>query len=225
MTFQISPCIHVAWPSVPSHPCEMTFEKYIRENLADIHHLALGHQRGNIYLDISHVRCMRDDFSNLTSCPSCMAKCPLYYTKVLTWDDFSNLTSRPSCMAKCALHHTKVLTQDARQMTFQISSCIHLAWPSVPSTTRKVTSHKYFPPCVTILILRPPCMSPPHETNIFHLAWKNSQKSHAATPIPSIRYLLRAYLEHCKQSGFTWKTASHCLHRVHTQYLTVKRSL
>ena len=30
------------------------------------------------------------------------------------------------------------------------------------------------------------------QNNIFHLAWKNSQKSHAATPIPSIRYLLRA---------------------------------
>ena len=229
MTFQISPRVHLAWPSVPSCPCEMTFEKYIRGNLADIHHLALGHQRGNIYLDISHARCTRDDFSNLTShpscmakcpfhhtkvlmwdaremifkshlvsilrgqvspplhkssharctlddfsnltsCPSCVAKCPLHHTKVLMWDafemifkshlvfilhgqvspplhksshvrytldDFSNLTSCPSCVAKCPLHHTKVLTWDAHEMTFQISPCIHLAWPSVPSTTPK----------------------------------------------------------------------------------------
>ena len=259
----------------------------------------------------SHMRCTWDDFSNLTSHPSCMVKCPLHHTKVLTWDDFSNLTSHPSCMAKCPLHHTKVLTWDAREMTFQISphvhlawpsvpfqdgcevrfeksshvrtlvwwrghltmqdgcevrfeksshvhlmwelwygggdtwphkmdKCplhhtkvltwdaremtfqisprihlawlsvpfttpkfshemtfqisphIHLAWPSVPSTTCKVTSHNYFSPCVTILISRPPCVSPPHKNNIFHLTWKNSQKSHAATPISSIRYLLRA---------------------------------
>ena len=65
MTFQISPCVHLAWPSVPSHPREMTFEKYIRGNLADIHHLALGHRRGNIYLDISYMRCTQDDFSNV----------------------------------------------------------------------------------------------------------------------------------------------------------------
>ena len=31
--------------------------------------------------------------------------------------------------------------------------------------------------------------SPPCKNNIFHLAWKNSQNSHEATPIPSIRYL------------------------------------
>ena len=135
---------------------------------------------------------MKENFSNLTSRPSCMAKCPLHHTKVLTQDDFSNLTSCPSCMAKCPLHHTKVLTRDACEMTFQMSSRVHLAWPSVPSTTCKVTLHKYFSPCVTILISRPPHLSPPRKNNIFHLTWKNSQKSHAATPIPSTRYLLRA---------------------------------
>ena len=91
-------------------------------------------------------------------------------------DYFSNLTLHPSCVAKCPLHHTKVFTRDACEMTFHISSHIHLAWPSVPSTTSKVTSHKYFSPCVTILISHPPRVSPPCKNNIFHLAWKNSQK-------------------------------------------------
>ena len=46
----------------------------------------------------------------------------------------------------------------------------HLTWP--------FSSHIHMPP---------PC-----ENNIFHLAWKNSQNSRETTPIPSIRYLLRA---------------------------------
>ena len=37
-----------------------------------------------------------------------------------------------------------------------------------------------------------PRVLPSTQNNIFHLAWKNSQKSHAAIPIASIRYLLRA---------------------------------
>ena len=71
----------------------------------------------------------------------------------------------------------------------------HLTWPFLPHMTF-TTSHTFqmrspllhdhshlkwaFSPCVHL------ALSPPCENNIFYLAWKNSQKSHEATPIPSI---------------------------------------
>ena len=128
MTFQLLPRIHLAWWSVPLLPCEMTFEKYIRGNLADIHHSALGHRRGNIYSDISHMKCMQDDFSNVISRGHEMRfekyirgnLADIHHLALghqrgniyldisharCTWDDFSNLTLHPSSMAKCPLHH------------------------------------------------------------------------------------------------------------------------
>ena len=53
------------------------------------------------------------------------------------WDDFSNFTSCPSSVTKCPLHNTKVFTWGGCEMSFQISPCIYLVWPSVPSTTPK----------------------------------------------------------------------------------------
>ena len=197
MTFQISPRVHLAWPSVPSHPCKMTFEKYIRGNLADIHHLALGHPRGNIYLDISHTRCMRDDFSNVILC-GCEMRFEKYIRGNLAdihhlalghrrgniysdisharcmWDDFSNLTSCLSCVAKCPLHHTKVFTWDACMMTFQISPHIHLAWSSVPSTTPKF-SHKMHARWLfkshLVSILCGQVSPPPHQSSHTRCTW------------------------------------------------------
>ena len=63
----------------------------------------------------------------------------------------------------------------------QVSVCTNL------SEGNKVLNEKGYTPISTLLHV-----PLPHKNNIFHLAWKNSQKSHSATPIPSIRYLLRA---------------------------------
>ena len=68
-------------------------------------------------------------------------------------DDFSNFTSCPSSMTKCQLH------QGACKMTFQISPCVHLAWPSVPSTTPKFSHTMTF-------------QISPH----IHLAWPSTPK-------------------------------------------------
>ena len=65
-------------------------------------------------------------------------------------------------MSSCPLHHTKVTLCDHSHLAWQFSSHVHLT------------------------------CSPPCKHNIFHLAWKNSKKNHAATPFPSIRYLFRA---------------------------------
>ena len=114
----------------------------------------------------SHARCTQDDFSNFTSHPSSMTKCQLHQGACemtfqisprihLAWPSVPSTTPKfscevdarwlsiltwcPSCVApmRCPLHYTKVLTWGAREMTFQISPHIHLAWPSVPSTTPK----------------------------------------------------------------------------------------
>ena len=61
-----------------------------------------------------------------------------------TWDDFSNFTSHPSSVTKCPLHHTKVLTWGACKMTFQISPCIHRAWPSTPKFSHEVDTRWLF---------------------------------------------------------------------------------
>ena len=71
----------------------------------------------------------------------------------------------------------------------------HLAYifsPRVPpSTTESHLAHTSRTHSHLVYIFSPGVL-PSTQNNIFHLAWKNSQKGHAATPIPSIRYLLRA---------------------------------
>ena len=157
MTFQISPCIHLAQPSVPSTTPN------------------------------SHAWCTRDDFSDFTSHPFNMTKWQLHHTKVLTWvareitfqispyihlvwPSVSCTTPKFSCevharwLFKCHLtsmqddiwklynrkifqifiiwpwdieevtSNSKVLLQGACKMTFQMSPRIHLTWPSVSST-------------------------------------------------------------------------------------------
>ena len=64
----------------------------------------------------------------------------------------------------------------------------HLACPLHHSKSPWAHLEYTFSPHIHILTSR----APSTQNNIFHLALKNSQKSHAATPIPSIRYLLRA---------------------------------
>ena len=105
----------------------------------------------------------------------------------------SNLTSCPSSVTKCPLHHTKVLTWGGCEITFNshLAPILHASTKMSPPPA-KVTLCKHFSLSVTIPILCPPRVPPPRENNIFHLAWKNSQESHAAIPIPSIRYVLRA---------------------------------
>ena len=118
-------------------------------------------------------------------------------SKVLTWGALK--------MTFQILPHIHLVWPSVPFTTPKFSCEVHMRWLSiltlhpscVPPTkmsppNTKVTSHKHFSPCITILILCPPHVPPPRENNIFHLAWKNSEKSQAATPIPSIRYLLRA---------------------------------
>ena len=146
------------------------------------------------------------------ACP--MLNCPLHHTKVTLHGKFSphihlvwphvKLSPPPPKVTSCkhfspcvhlAWPHVELSPPPAKVTLHKhFSSCVHLAWPHVKLSPppAKVTSRKHFSPCVAILILRLPCVPPPCENNIFHLAWKNSQKSHAATPIPLIRYLLRA---------------------------------
>ena len=59
-------------------------------------------------------------------------------------DDFSNLTSCPSSVTKCQCHHTKVLTWGTHKMTFQISPRVHLAWPSIPKFSCEVDTRWLF---------------------------------------------------------------------------------
>ena len=96
--------------------------------------------------------------------------------------------------SRAPLHHSKsprvhILTSRTHSHLTYIFS------PRVPPST--IQSHLVytFSPRVHILTLRTYShlvCSPPSKIISFTLAWKNSQKSHAATPIPSIRYLLRA---------------------------------
>ena len=75
-------------------------------------------------------------------------------------------------------------------------SALHWSCVTIPTSCvclpPQVTLHDHshlewaFLPCIHLTC------SPLHENNILHLLWKNSPKSHEATPIPSIRYLLRA---------------------------------
>ena len=73
------------------------------------------------------------------------------------------LTSRTYSHLACPLHHSK------SPRVHILTSCTH--------------SH--------LTYIFSPHVLPSTQNNIFHLAWKNSQKSHAATPIPSISCLLR----------------------------------
>ena len=104
-------------------------------------------------------RCMQDDFSNFTLRPSSVTKCQPHQGAFkmtflisphvhLVWPSVSSTTPKFSCevdarwLFKCHLASTqddiwkvykgKVLTQGAHEMTFQVSPCVHLAWPSTP---------------------------------------------------------------------------------------------
>ena len=85
----------------------------------------------------------------------------------------------------------KVTSCTHSHLTYTFSPCIHILTSHAHSTTQShlmpiSSTHSH------LVYIFSPHMLPSTQNNIFHLAWKNSQKSHAATPIPSIRYLLRA---------------------------------
>ena len=117
------------------------------------------------------MRCMWDDFSNFTSHPSSVTKCQLHQGAFkmtflisphvhLVWPSVSSTTPKFSCevdarwLFKCHLASTqddiwkvykgKVLTQGAHEMTFQISPCVHLAWPSTPKFSHEVDTRWLF---------------------------------------------------------------------------------
>ena len=101
MTFQISPCIYLAWPSVPSTTPKFSHEVHMR------------------WLFKCHLASTRDDIRKIYK--------GKFLQIFLIWPwDIEEVTS-----------NSKVLTWGACKMTFQISPRVHLAWPSVPSTTPK----------------------------------------------------------------------------------------
>ena len=115
-------------------------------------------------------------------------------------DDFSNLTSCPSSMTKCPLHHIKVLMQGACKMTFQISPHIHLAWPRAPSTTPKFSHevHMRWLFKFYLLTFRPSSVtkSPLHHTKVLtwganEMTFQISPRIHLAWPsVPSTTKVL-----------------------------------
>ena len=100
-------------------------------------------------------------------------------------------TSRTYSHPACHPPPFKVTSHTHSHLAYTFSPHIHILTSRAPSTTQ---SH-LMPISSThsqLAYIFSPHVLPSTQNNIFHLAWKNSQKSHAATPIPSIRYLLRA---------------------------------
>ena len=94
-------------------------------------------------------------------------------------------TSRGNSHLVCPLHHSK----SPQVCILTLCTYSHLMCPPPPLKSHLMpilSTHSH------LAYIFSPCVLPSTQNNIFHLAWKNSQKSHAATPIPSIRYLLRA---------------------------------
>ena len=141
--------------------------------------------------EFPHFACMRGDFE----CRSV----PLHHTKSPCMKHETALTSPPHVHArwlwgsKCLLHHTKSPCAKCKtalaspphvhaRLLWGSKCPLHhtksLSWNATPSASISPHVHLACPP--------------PHENNIFHLTWKNSQKSQETRPIPSIRYLLRA---------------------------------
>ena len=101
------------------------------------------------------------------------------------------LTSHTYSHLVCPPPPFKVTSHTHSYLMYTFSPRVHILTSCAPST---IQSH-LMPTSSThshLTYIFSPRMLPSTENNIFHLVWKNSQKSHAATPIPSIRYLLRA---------------------------------
>ena len=85
----------------------------------------------------------------------------------------------------------KVTSHTHSHLVYTFSPHVHILTSLAPSTTQS-----HLVPILStyshLAYIFSPCVLPSTQNNIFLLVWKNSQKSHAATPIPSIRYLLRA---------------------------------
>ena len=157
----------VSPPPHQSHHVRWTRDDFSNSHLMSISHDQVSPPPHQSY----HVEWMRDDFSILISCDQVSP--PPHQSYHVRWmrDDFLILISHPSHLTKCPLHHTKVIMWGGHEMTFRFSPHIHLVCPTsrCPLHPPKVTSHKHFSSFVTILILHPPHMPPPHENNIFNL--------------------------------------------------------
>ena len=132
MTFQISPRVHLS--SVTKcplhHPkvlmqgaCEMTFQISPRIHLAwpsvPFTTQKFSREVDARWLFKCHLTSMWDDIRKVFK--------EKFLQSFLIWPwDIEEVTS-----------NSKVLTRGAHKMSFQISACIHLVWPSVPSTTPK----------------------------------------------------------------------------------------
>ena len=101
------------------------------------------------------------------------------------------VTSRTHSHLACPPPPFKVTSHTHSHLVYTFSPRVHILTSHAPSTTQShlvpiSSTHSH------LAYIFSPHVLPSTQNNIFHLAWKNSQKSHAATPIPSIRYLLRA---------------------------------
>ena len=123
----------------------------------------------------------------LTLCAPSTIQSHLTYTlspcvHILTLCTYSHLVCPPSTIQS--------------HLVYTFSPRIHILTSCALSTTQShlvptSSTHSH------LAYIFSPRVLPSTQNNIFHLAWKNSQKSHAATPIPSIRYLLRATNKKC----------------------------
>ena len=126
----------------------------------------------------------------VTSCPPHMPSC---WVIPVTMQKSPHVTILTSCSNLMLSYHTTtqrsshvtILTTHQKSHLVPTPHALMLSWPC---HHRKVTLHDHshlmqqshlacFLPC---------------KNNISHLTWKNSQESHTVTPIPSIRYPLRA---------------------------------
>ena len=174
-------------------------EVYIGAISPKVHHLNFGHRKGNIsHLikspSMKHKTAIGFPTSNWREV-TYGSKCSFYHTKSPQVKCETALAFQPRVDVRWLLDQSVPSTTQSHLMrNTKLLWPSHLTWTQgdlwvkVSTPPHKVTS------CEThhLLLASHLTCSPPCENNIFHLAWKNSQKSHEATPIPSIRYLLRA---------------------------------
>ena len=137
ITFQISPRVHLVWPSTPKFSCKVDarwlFKCHLVSTGDDIWKVYKGKvlTQGACEMTFQISPCVHLVWPSISS------------TKVhARW--LSNFTSCPSSVTKCQCHHTKVPTQGAHERTFQISPRIHLVWPSTPKFSCKVDARWLF---------------------------------------------------------------------------------
>ena len=177
LAYTFSPCIHILTSCAPLH-----------HSKSPRIHILTSHTHSHLAYTFSpHIHI-------LTSCA------PLHHSKsprihILTLRTHSHLAYIFS--PRVPPPPFKVTSCTHSHVVYTFSPRVHILNSCAPSTTQShlvptSSTHSH------LTYIFSPRVLPSTQNNIFHLAWKNSQKSHAATPIPSIRYLLRATKYLCK---------------------------